>query len=518
MRKTLPAIAVSMLVIAGCTPSSPAAGPAPSYAVNTRSVIPLPSVVHLDPSQVFRVDTSTTIYVDPTADSTTGSVAEYLREMLSPFVGQAVQRVTPPSSASSKRIRLSLDSSTAATSTDEGYTLDITPSSISIVAKRPAGLFYGVQTLRQLLPVSVEYPAALDRTLFVPTGHIEDAPRFEWRGFMLDVSRHFLPPRDVKHFIDLISMYKMNRLHLHLADNQGWRIDIKSRPNLAKIGGSTEVGGGPGGYFTQDEYKDIVQYAASRFITVVPEIDMPAHTDAALASYPELSCNRVATPLYTGIGAGPGALCVDSASTYPILSDIVREISDMTPGPYYHIGGDEVDNLTRAQYITFIERLQSIVSSNGKRMIGWADIAPANLSPNTIVQHWAGDSAQIQVRRGGKVIMSPGSHAYLDMKYDTTTILGLHWAGYLTQRSTYDWDPAKEIPGVTESSVLGVESPLWSETLVRVTDFEFLAFPRIISIAEVGWTSQHLRRWDDFSARLDFNRARLTALGVNAGH
>lgn len=474
--------------------------------------------MHLSASQVFYVDSTTTVYIDERADSSTLAVAQYVKSMLAPFIRQDIQRVAPTSLIQGKWIRLTLDSSTAAISSDEGYTLDITTNAISIVAKRPAGLFYGVQTLRQLLPVSVEYPAALNRTLTVPIGHIADSPRFEWRGFMLDVSRHFLPPRDVKRFIDLISMYKMNRLHLHLADNQGWRIEIQSRPNLTKVGGSTEVGGGAGGYFTQDEYKDIVRYAESRFITVVPEIDMPAHTDAALASYPELTCDHVATPLYTGIGAGPGALCVDSTAIYPVISDIVREISAMTPGPYYHIGGDEVDNLTRAQYLAFIERLQSIVSSNGKRMIGWADIAPANLSPNTIVQHWSGDSAQIQVRRGGKVIMSPGGHAYIDMKYDSTTILGLHWAGYLTPRTTYDWDPATEIPGITESSVLGVEAPLWSETVVRVQDFEFLAFPRVISIAEVGWTQQGLRNWGNFEARLEINRARLTALGVNAGH
>jgi hexosaminidase len=473
--------------------------------------------MQLDAHQVFRVDTSTSIFIDQRADSAAVGVAEYLKAMLAPFIRHDIQRVEPTSVVQGKSIRLTVDSS-AATSSDEGYTLDITPTAISIVAKRPAGLFYGVQTLRQLMPVSVEYTAALSRRLTVPTGHIEDSPRFEWRGFMLDVSRHFLPPRDVERFIDLISMYKMNRLHLHLADNQGWRIEIKSRPNLTNIGGHIEVGGGPGGFYTQDEYRAIVSYAASRFVTVVPEIDMPAHTDAALTSIPELNCDRVTPPPYTGIGAGPGALCVDSAATYQVIGDIVREISAMTPGPYYHIGGDEVDNLTRAQYLAFIERLQSVVTSNGKRMIGWADIAPANLSANTIIQHWSGDSAQIQVRRGGKVIMSPGRHAYLDMKYDSTTILGLHWAGYLTPRTTYDWDPAKEIPGIAEGSVLGVESPLWSETLVRVQDFEFLAFPRIISIAEVGWTPQNIRNWDNFEARLTLNQARLTALGVNAGH
>ena len=180
----------------------------------------------------------------------------------------------------------------------------------------------------------------MGRKLWIPAGHIADVPRFQWRGMMLDVSRHFLGPDDVKRFIDLMALYKMNRLHLHLADDQGWRIEILSRPNLALVGGSTKVGGGPGGYYTQAEYKDLVAYAASRFIMIIPEIDMPAHTNAALASYPELNCDNVAPPLYTGAHVGFSALCVDSARIYPVLDDVIREISAMTPVPYYPIGGD----------------------------------------------------------------------------------------------------------------------------------------------------------------------------------
>jgi hexosaminidase len=188
---------------------------------------------------------------------------------------------------------------------------------------------------------------------------------------MLDVSRHFLPPAGVKRFIDLVSLYKINRLHLHLADDQGWRIEIKSRPSLTAIGGSTQVGGSPGGFYTQDEYRDIVAYAAGRYITIVPEIDMPGHTNAALASIPELNCDKVSPPLYTGIRVGFSALCVDSAAIYPILEDVVREISSITPGPYFHIGGDEVMKLTHPQYLTFIARMQYLVNANGMRMIGW---------------------------------------------------------------------------------------------------------------------------------------------------
>ena len=506
------------VTLTACTSRVPTTAPVPSQGAGlVHAVIPMPVSIQLDTSRVFRVDSSTVIYVDEPADSATFGVAQYVRAMLAPFVRPDVQRTAPSSPIPAKSIRLLINPATASVGS-EGYTLDITQEAITIVAKTPAGLFYGAQTLRQLLPVSVEHPAALGRRLTVPTGHITDTPRFAWRGMMLDVSRHFLPPRDVRKFIDVLSLYKMNRLHLHLADDQGWRIEIKSRPNLARIGGSTQVGGGPGGFYTQDEYRDIVQYAASRFITIVPEIDMPAHINAALASLPELNCNRVSPPLYTGIAVGFSALCVDSAAIYPVIDDVVREISGITPGAYYHIGGDEVQKLTRAQYIAFIERMQTIVSANGKQMIGWADIATARLSPNTIVQHWSTDSVQLQVARGGKVIMSPGPKAYLDMKYDSTTILGLKWAGYISPQKAYDWDPAAYSPSIPESAVLGVEAPLWSETVIRAEDFEFLAFPRAISIAEVGWTRQDLRKWNNFGARLDIGRKRLTALGINAGN
>jgi hexosaminidase len=475
----------------------------------------MPASIQLDTSRVFRVDTSTTVYIAETADSATFAVAQYLRSMLTPIVGHEVRRGVATGAMGGKRIELSIDPAIA---NPEGYRLDVTPDDISIVAQTAAGLFYGIQTLRQLMPVSVEYQAAVARRLTVPTGHIVDAPRYEWRGMHIDVARHFLPPRDVKRFIDVLSLYKINRLHLHLADDQGWRIEILSRPNLAKIGGLTQVGGGVGGYFTQDEYKDIVAYAASRFITVVPEIDMPAHLNAAMVSYPELTCDGVAPPAYTFIGAPKTVLCVDSARVYPVIEDIVREISAMTPGAYYHIGGDEVPRLTKTQYLTFIERMQSIVSANGKRMIGWADIAPANLTTSTIMQHWSTDSVQIHVRRGGKVIMSPGPKAYLDMKYDSTTILGLKWAGFISPQVSYDWDPATYRAGVPDSAILGVEAPLWSETVVRPEDFEFMAFPRVIAFAEIGWTPQSLRSWNDFNTRLQIGRKRLTALGVNAGY
>ena len=475
------------------------------------TVIPAPTTISLSGTERFSVDTSTAIVIDASAPNDVIQVAGYLAGLLAPSASGTVRT---GNTLTAKPIRLTLDASRSALGT-EGYDLTITPMEISLVAVSAGGLFHGIQTIRQLLPTSVEYPAAVGRKLSLPTGHVTDTPRFEWRGMMLDVSRHFLPPADVKKFINAMALYKLNRLHLHLADDQGWRIEIKSRPNLAAIGGSTKVGGGPGGFYTQDEYKDLVAYAASRFITIVPEIDMPAHTNAALASTPELNCNGIAPPLYTGIEVGFSALCVDSAAVLPFVQDVVSEIAGMTPGNYFHIGGDEVMKLTHAQYIGFIESVQKVVTANGKQMIGWGEISPAALSPSTIVQNWKKDSSFLHAARGGKIIMSPSAKTYLDMKYDKSTITGLNWAGFIEVKNSYDWDPATFIPGVNESSILGVEGPLWSETLMKREDYEMMAFPRIVALAEVAWSSNASRNWEDFRLRLAAHAKRQAALGIN---
>ena len=215
---------------------------------------------------------------------------------------------------------------------EEGYELTIAPDGVTITAAGPAGLFYGVQTLRQLLPPQIEQATAQAGPWTLPAGTIRDTPRFEWRGAMLDVARHFFGVADVKRYIDLLAYYKLNRLHLHLSDDQGWRIAINSWPNLAEYGGSTQVGGGAGGYYTQAEYADIVAYAQQRYIMIIPEIDLPGHTNAALASYAELNCNDVAPPLYTGTEVGFSSLCADKAITYTFVDDVMRELAALTPG------------------------------------------------------------------------------------------------------------------------------------------------------------------------------------------
>jgi hexosaminidase len=399
---------------------------------------------------------------------------------------------------------------------EEGYELTAAPNSVTIVANRPAGLFHGVQTLRQLLPSEVESDMGVERSVWtVPALTIVDQPRFAWRGAMLDVARHFFTVKEVEQYIDLLALYKMNVMHLHLSDDQGWRIVINSRPRLATIGGSTQVGGGPGGYFTQDDYKAIVRYAQERYITIVPEIDMPAHTNAAIVAYPEVGCSVRPTQLYTQTDVGWSALCVDKPETYALADDIIREISAMTPGPYYHIGGDEVQALTHEQYVRIVERLQTIVNKYGKKMIGWEEITQARLAPGTIAQQWKSDSVTAALQQGAKLIMSPAKKVYIDMKYTRSTELGLAWAALIEVRDSYDWDPATYMAGVTEANIVGVEAPLWSETVRNMSAAQYLIMPRLPSIAEVAWTPQAGRNWENFRGRLATHAPRWNFLGIN---
>ena len=465
----------------------------------------------------FLLGPDTVIYV-PEGNADARRVAGYLSDAIGIAAGPRPPRVET-ARAGAAGIMLRLAGSAPSPKDADAYEVTVEPASVTVTAAAPAGLFYGVQTLRQLLPPFVEFGAVRadkNRPLRVPAVRITDRPRFEWRGAMLDVARHFFSVGDVKRYIDLIAHYKVNRLHLHLADDQGWRIEIKSWPNLTTHGGSTAVGGGPGGYYTQADYAEIVAYARDRFVTVVPEIDMPGHTNAALASYPELNCDGKAPPLYTGIEVGFIALCVEKDVTYKFIDDVVREIAAITPAPYFHIGGDEVKLLSPAQYIKFIERVQTIVGSHGKQMVAWDEVAPAALVPTTIVQHWRPDgSPTVAVGKGAKIIMSVATRAYLDMKYDDRTPIGLNWAANIEVKDAYDWDPATIAKDIPESALIGVEAPVWTETLATMRDVEYMAFPRLPAIAEVAWSPADARRWDDFKVRLGAHGPRFTALGIN---
>jgi hexosaminidase len=390
---------------------------------------------------------------------------------------------------------------------DEGYALSIATDSIHINAHRPAGLFYAIQTFRQIL-------SAHQSTLKLPIVSIIDSPRFSWRGTMLDVARHFFSVENVKRYIDLISHYKMNRLHLHLTDDQGWRIEIKSWPKLTEIGAQTQVNGGGGGFYTQEQYKEIVEYAASRYVMIVPEIDTPGHTNAALASYAELNVSEEAPKLYEGAKVGFSSLGVHMEVTYKFLDDVIRELAAITPAPYIHIGGDETHATPKEDFKTFIKRMQAIVYAHNKIAIGWAEIGEVELNPQTIAQHWQGAAYKGAKEQGNKFIISLGNKMYLDMKYDESTPIGLTWAGLISVKDSYDWDPANYMEGLEEKDILGIEAPLWTETVITMKDIEFMAFPRLPGLAELAWSQKDLS-WDEYKHRLAKHGRHMETLGIN---
>lgn len=418
---------------------------------------------------------------------------------------------------------------------EEGYTLEVASEKITITGKTAAGIFWGTQTLVQLIPSVENRDFGPNPQFTIAAGMIEDHPEYEYRGMMLDVARHFFPVDEVKHLIDQISKYKINHLHLHLSDDQGWRIEIKSWPLLTEIGGSTQVGGEAGGYYTQEDYKEIVRYAMERHMTIVPEIDMPGHTNSALAAYGELNPGikvpeegAVATertrmgvagqptPLYTGTEVGFSTLDTKRPETYQFVEDVIREISEITPGPFFHIGGDESHVTEMEDYIPFIEKAQDLVTKYGKRTLGWDEVAHAQLLPTSVAQYWAkSENAVMAIEQGAKVLISPATKVYLDMKYDSTTHIGLSWAATIELDEAYNWDPTTLDEKIKREHILGVEAPLWTETVTNRDDIEFLTFPRLAAIAEVAWSPKEKRDWNSFANRVARHGKRWESEGIN---
>jgi hexosaminidase len=438
----------------------------------------------------------------------------YLADKLKPATGFDIEvKTSTEEIPGSIHLNLTGDGKSA---NDESYTIDITKKVVKISGATPEGIFRGIQTLRQLLPAKIELSTLQEGPWKISTGTITDRPVYSYRGAMLDVSRHFFGVEDVKRFIDLISYYKINYLHLHLSDDQGWRIEIKSWPNLTAHGGTTQVGGGKGGFYTQEQYSDIVKYAQQRFVTIVPEIDMPGHTNAALASYAELNADGKVRELYTGTEVGFSTFATRKETTYKFVDDVVREIAALTPGPYFHIGGDESHSTKKDDYIYFIEKVQDIVKSHGKTVIGWDEIATTKMTEGAVAQFWdKAPNALKAAEQGRQVLFSPAKKAYLDMQYDSSTRLGLHWAAYVEVDKAYNWDPESLVPGITKDKILGVEAPLWSETITNMDEIEYMVFPRLPGIAEIGWTPVLKRDWNEYRERLALHGDRFKAMGID---
>jgi hexosaminidase len=480
--------------------------------INPGDLIPKPVSVKTN-GEEFQFTASSAIYVQGgSADAV--RVGQYLADKLKPATGYKLNVTETAVAPAPGSIYLMISSDTSLG--DEGYALDISKDIIKLSAHKPAGLFYGVQTIRQLLPAGAEAATVQPGPWKITGTSIRDYPLYALRGSMLDVGRHFFGVDDVKRYIDLLAFYKLNLLHLHLSDDQGWRIEIKSWPNLTVHGGSTEVGGGKGGFYTQEQYTDIVKYAADRFILIIPEIDMPGHTNAVLASYAALNCNDTATQLYTGTEVGFSTLCTKKEVTYKFIDDVISELVAITPGPYIHIGGDESRATKKEDYIPFVSRVLEIVKKHGKQVIGWDEIALSALQPNTIAQFWA-DSANSKeaVTRGAKIMMSPANKTYLDMQYDSTTKLGQHWAAYIEVDSAYTWNPATLVNGIGKENIAGIEAPLWTETITKMDEIEYMVFPRLPGYAEIGWSPVSGRNWDEYKVRLGKHGSRMKAMGID---
>ncbi|MGN6803120.1 MAG: beta-N-acetylhexosaminidase [Ginsengibacter sp.] len=452
--------------------------------------------------------------------------------------------------SSKNDIELQLNKKADTSLHDEGYTLNVTPSKVTVVANKPAGLFYGLQTVLQLLPPEIASVSEVKNVNWtMPDVSIKDVPRFGWRGLMLDVSRHFFTKQEVEEYIDQMARYKYNTLHLHLADDQGWRIEIKSLPQLTKVGAwrvkrtgrwgtfLPALAGEPtndGGFYTQEDMKEIIKYAQDRFISILPEIDVPAHSLALIASYPNLSCTQLPYSVNAG-GRGyeraDNVLCIGNDSTFSMLDKIFTEIAALFPSPYIHIGGDEaykgfwetcpkcqkrmadqhLKNVDELQSY-FVKRVEKIVESKGKKLIGWDEILEGGLAPNATVMSWRGMSGGIAAAKmGHKVVMTPWDYCYLDL-YQGEPEGEPPTYGLCRLSDSYNYEPVPD--SVNENLILGGQGNLWSESVPNFRHAEYMTWPRAMALSEVYWSSKANKNWDDFVKRLEKQFPRLDAANV----
>ena len=472
-------------------------------------------------------------------------IADWLKEKLS-VTGLPVSIA---SSAEKADIHFSLNKTANNTIGKEGYQLSVSANNgVTISANEPAGLFYGAQTLLQLLPPAIESRSTVQNISWsIPVVEIADYPRFGWRGLMFDVSRHFFGVKDVKEFIDNMAAYKYNLLHLHLSDDQGWRIEIKSLPKLTSVGawnvkktGRFNYFSDPepneprdfGGYFTQDDIKELVQYAKHRFINILPEIDMPGHSLAAIASYPELTCTPGTYKVNSGepmmvwppnghfYGLVDNTLCPANEKTFEFIDKVFTEIAQLFPFEYIHMGGDETarnfweksdaikalmkrENLKNLDEVQsyFVKRVEKIINSKGKKMIGWDEILDGGLAPNAAVMSWRGMKGGIAAAKmGHEVVMSPTTYTYIDYMQGDGIIEPPVYAS-LRLSKTYEFEPVPD--GVDAKYIKGGQANLWTEQVYNMRHAEYMTWPRAFSIAETMWSPKEKKNWNKFVLKVE---------------
>lgn len=552
-RNWIGALAVAGLTALGVCSAAGASAHTPPGAGSAPppKIVPAP-VSMTDGTGAFALTRRATIVA---ASPSAGAVAEDLAAALRPATGYPLPvlgtgRRRPGSRhwwRAGGAITLQIATPAALAGHADGYQLEVTPQGVQLSAPSPTGLYYGVQTIRQLLPGWIDGARRTAGPWTMPAVSITDYPRYEYRGVMVDIARHFEPPAAIERLIDVASEYKMNTLHLHLSDDQGFRVAINGFPRLTSIGGQGSVGTGgrtmdPGGYWTQREYRQVVRYAAAHFMTVVPEVDSPSHNNAIVMSEyndtanplldgnpQDINCGAVSPPQWNyTTDVGYSGMCPDSNNTWAIYTAIIDQLSAMSSSPYYDLGGDEAHTFTAAQYSDFVNKETPIVQATGKTPMGWADgyatTTGTNPPPGSVAEAWmpgATDGAAA-VQKGMKVVMAPADHAYLDQSYpNDTSGLGLGWACRGCDLAVnYNWDPGS-YPGVPDSSVLGVEGALWSETIPTLADAEYLLLPRLMAIAELGWSPKADRSgagsaaFQNFVERVAAQGPRLQAAGLN---
>lgn len=428
---------------------------------------------------------------------------------------------------------------------DEGYVLEITPKQVTLSANTKAGIFYGIHTISQLF--------SNDKPNLLPACRIVDHPRFAWRGLHLDVSRHFMPIEFIYKMMDYLAMHKINVFHWHLVDDQGWRLEIKKYPKLTEIGAwrvdmehrhwddrpatNDRSNATYGGFYTQDEVRQLVKYASDRNITVVPEIEMPAHVMSALAAYPQLSCTGENLGVPSG-GVWPitHIYCAGNDSTFIFLEDVLTEVMDLFPSAYIHIGGDEADKINwrscpkcqariKSERLTgehelqgyFIRRIEHFLNTKGRNLIGWDEILEGGLAPNATVMSWRGEQGGIDAALlGNKVIMTPGSHCYFDHYQGDPSTESLAIGGFTTLHKVYHYEPVPSVLTPEQSQlILGSQANVWTEFMPTPQQVEYMVFPRLAALSEVLWSPKELRNWKNFSERMTAQYQRYDKLGIN---
>ncbi|MDZ7689916.1 MAG: beta-N-acetylhexosaminidase [Balneolaceae bacterium] len=458
-------------------------------------------------------------------------------------------RSIPPSGPS---IQLALDQDTSKYMNQEAYDLSVDQDGVTITAPTIQGVFYGVQTLRQLLPPEIEHtdPTLVPQSVkwTVPYVKIQDYPRFSYRGMHLDVARHFFPVEFVKQYIDLLAMYKMNRFHWHLTEDQGWRIEIEKYPRLTEIGAcrdSTLVGhygsgiwDGEryGGFYTQDEIREVVEYAQQRHITIIPEIEMPGHSSAVLAAYPQFGCKENGDyQVQTTWGVFEDIYC-PREETFTFLEDVLTEVMALFPSEYIHIGGDEAPKVQWkesdfAQQVIqregladehelqsyFITRMERFLNENGRQIIGWDEILEGGLAPNATVMSWRGiEGGVAAAQQGHDVVMTPTSHLYLDYYQANPDTEPLAIGGFTTLEKTYSYEPVPEELSAEEAQhILGAQGNVWTEYMKSGEKVEYMAYPRALAVAELDWTPKSQKNFNLFWRRLQHHFNRFEIMGIN---